>query len=77
MGHSYFISCFKFEFFLKKPVEQFLPGSFQESISGRNYHHWYFSPVVVPLEEVQRLAVNEELTEIRDQSRSRWSSVRS
>ena len=36
---SFLVSRMNFFFF--KPVEQFLPGSLQESISGSNYH-WYF-----------------------------------
>ena len=37
---SFLVSRMNFFFFFK-PVEQFLPGSLQESISGSNYH-WYF-----------------------------------
>ena len=78
MGHSYFISCFKDEFFFfLNQLSSFFLGPYRRVflvviITGISY-----DSLVVPLEEVQRLAVNEGLIEIHDQSRSRWSSARS
>ena len=73
---SFLVSRMNFFFFLNQ-LSSFFLGPYRRVflvviITGISY-----DSLVVPLEEVQRLAVNEGLIEIHAQSRSRWSSARS